>query len=402
MAKVIKTEAEYEGALAEIARLLDREIVAGTPDADRLELVTLLVREYESSRFPIGLPDPVEAIRFRMEQQNLCQRDLVPFIGSRSKVSEVLSGRRPLTLSMMRALHTGLGIPANVLLRGREPTDLSESPIAWDKFPLREMAARGWIQERIVDQRSQAEDVLRRFFNQLGPALGALVLYRQGGHVRSARDMDLYALSAWTARVIIVSQRTSPQPEYQEGTVDLNFMREVARLSILDEGPRLAVEFLAKYGIRLVVEPHLPRTFLDGAALVAKGGRPVIGLTLRYDRIDNFWFCLMHELAHVWQHLAGDVSQFFDDLDAGSEGDAREKEADRLASEALIPEEAWNKSPASRLRSPEAVLQLASQLRIHPAIVAGRYRHEYKSYRVLSQFVGHGRVRRLFADVKWD
>jgi HTH-type transcriptional regulator/antitoxin HigA len=110
----------------------------------------------------------------------------------------------------------------------------------------------------------------------------------------------------------------------------------------------------------------------------------------------------MHELAHVWQHLGDDLAQFFDDLDAGSQEDPREKEADELAGEALIPEEAWKKSPASRLRSPVAILQLASQLRIHPAIVAGRYRHEYRSYRVLNQFVGHGQVRPLFKDVKWD
>ena len=400
MAKVIKTDADYEAALAEIDRLLDDEIAAGTPEADELELLTLLVREYESSHYPIGIPDPIEAIKFRMEQQNLSQRDLVPFIGSRSKVSEVLSGRRPLTLSMMRALHSGLGIPAKVLLQGREAADLEESPIQWDKFPLREMVARGWIEEKVEDYRSQAEDVLRRFFGQLGSSQAAAALYRQSHKVRSARDMDEYALTAWTARAMVLARRNAPKAEYKEGSVDLGFLRELARLSYFDEGPRLARELLGKYGIAFVVEPHLPRTYLDGAAIIAKGERPIVALTLRYDRVDNFWFCLMHELAHVALHLGGDTTQFFDDLDVDSQGDRREKEADQLAGEALIPEEDWRKSPASRLRSPEAILQLASQLRIHPAIVAGRYRHEYKSYRVLNQFVGHGQVRCLFRDVK--
>jgi HTH-type transcriptional regulator/antitoxin HigA len=402
MAKVIKTDADYEAALAEIDRLLDNEIAVGGPEADKLELLTLLVREYESSRYPIGVPDPIEAIKFRMEQQNLSQRDLVPFIGSRSKVSEVLSGRRPLTLSMMRALHSGLGIPAKVLLQGREAADLEESPIQWDKFPLREMATRGWIEEKIVDYRSQAEEVLRRFFGQLGPAQPAFALPRQSHHVRSGRKMDEYALIAWAARAMILARGNPHVAEYKEGAVDLNFMKELARFSLFDEGPRLAQEFLGKYGIALVIVPHLPRTYLDGAAIMAKGERPIVALTLRYDRVDNFWFCLMHELAHVWQHLGDDLAQFFDDLDAGSQEDPREKEADELAGEALIPEEAWKKSPASRLRSPVAILQLASQLRIHPAIVAGRYRHEYRSYRVLNQFVGHGQVRPLFKDVKWD
>ena len=93
-----------------------------------------------------------------------------------------------------------------------------------------------------------------------------------------------------------------PTVAYVPGTADLSFMREVARLSILDEGPRLAGEFLQKYGIRLVIEPHLPGTFLDGAAMHALDGGPIIALTLRYDRIDNFWFSLMHELAHVARH----------------------------------------------------------------------------------------------------
>jgi HTH-type transcriptional regulator/antitoxin HigA len=403
MAKVIKSDAEYEAALAEIDRLLNSEIAAGTADADKLELLTLLVREYESSHYPIGVPDPIEAIKFRMEQQNLSQRDLVPFIGSRSKVSEVLSGRRPLTLSMIRALHSGLGIPANVLLQGKTSADREESLIRWDKFPLREMVARGWIKEKVGDYRSQAEDALRRFFGQLGPSRPAFALLRQSHHVRSGRNMDEYALLAWTARAMILARGNAPGAEYHNvAALDLDFMKELARFSFFDEGPRLAQEFLGKCGIALVLVPHLPRTYLDGAAIMAKGERPIVALTLRYDRVDNFWFCLMHELAHIALHTGGDTTQFFDDLDMGSKGDQREEEADDLAGEALIPEDTWKNSPASVLPSPEAIRQLANQLRIHPAIVAGRYRYEYKSYRVLSQFVGHGQVRCLFRDVKWS
>src|SRR5438067_702790 len=117
--RVIKTAEEYEGALAVIESLLDLDHAPGTPDADRLELLTLLVQDYESRLSPQTLPDPIEAIRFRMEQQELKQNDLVPYMGSRSKVSEVLSRKRPLTLPMIRRLHEGLGIPARVLLQDR-------------------------------------------------------------------------------------------------------------------------------------------------------------------------------------------------------------------------------------------------------------------------------------------
>src|ERR1044072_4438282 len=117
MIKVIKSEKEHAAALAEISSLIDRDPDPGTPDADRLELLSLLVENYESNTYAKRALDPIEAIRFRMEQQNLKQADLAAYLGSRSKVSEVLSGKRSLTLSMIRALHSQLGIPANALLR---------------------------------------------------------------------------------------------------------------------------------------------------------------------------------------------------------------------------------------------------------------------------------------------
>lgn len=112
--KVIKNETEYEAALTRLARLMAAR--PGTPQGDELELLSVLIEQYEAKRFPIGLPDPITAIRFRMDQEGLSQTDLVPYIGSKSRVSEVLSGKRSLTLSMIRNLVRGLRIPAEVLL----------------------------------------------------------------------------------------------------------------------------------------------------------------------------------------------------------------------------------------------------------------------------------------------
>lgn len=119
--KVIKAESDYRAAMGVIDRLLERNPKAGTADADELEVLAVLMEEYERRTTDMGLPDPISAIEFRMEQQGLRQKDLVPYLGSRSKVSEVLSGKRTLTLNMIRALHSGLGIPAEVLLQGRYP-----------------------------------------------------------------------------------------------------------------------------------------------------------------------------------------------------------------------------------------------------------------------------------------
>ena len=113
--KVIKTRADYQAALAYLETLMDAQ--PGTPQEEELELFAVLLDNYEREHFPIGLPDPVEAIKFRMEQQGLTRKDLEPFIGSQSKVSEVLNRKRPLSVAMIRALHTGLDIPAEVLLQ---------------------------------------------------------------------------------------------------------------------------------------------------------------------------------------------------------------------------------------------------------------------------------------------
>lgn len=118
LTKLIKTRRDHLAALRRVDELMDAR--AGTPQGDELELLSVLVELYEKQHFPCDLPDPVEAIRFRMEQAGLAPADLVPYIGSRSKVSEVLNHRRPLSIQMIRRLHKGLGIPAEVLMQ--EPT----------------------------------------------------------------------------------------------------------------------------------------------------------------------------------------------------------------------------------------------------------------------------------------
>lgn len=111
--KVLKTERDHKAALAYVERLMDQP----TPDQPELELWSLLVENYEDSHLPIAAPDPIEAIRFRLDQAGLQSSDLLPYLQSKSKISEVMNRKRPLSLSMIRALHTGLKIPAAVLVQ---------------------------------------------------------------------------------------------------------------------------------------------------------------------------------------------------------------------------------------------------------------------------------------------
>jgi HTH-type transcriptional regulator / antitoxin HigA len=111
----IRTKRDHSRALKEIERLMDAK--RGTSDGDKLDVLVTLVEAWEAKHYPIDLPDPVEAIKYHMEQRGLEPRDLVPFIGSRNRVYEILNRKRPLTLRMIWQLHRGLGIPAESLIR---------------------------------------------------------------------------------------------------------------------------------------------------------------------------------------------------------------------------------------------------------------------------------------------
>ena len=393
--KPIRTEEDHKRALARIDEIFDAE--EGTPEGDELEVLVDLVMYYESKTVDIGFPDPISAIKFRMDQAGLTQRDLIPYIGNRSKVSEVLSGKRDLTLSMARALHQNLGIPADVLLQkpGAE-FDSTLEEIDPRRYPLKEMAKRGWIPQ-LSDLADRAKEEIRAMMEKAGgPETAAVPLYRKNGHRRLNAKADPYALRAWCWRVLGLANENPPQADYQSGTVTPEFMQEIAHLSVSEDGPRRAQERLAEQGIALVVERHLPRTHLDGAALRLRDGRPVIGLTLRYDRIDNFWFSLMHELAHIGLHMDnGEDEPFIDDLSLHVT-DPLEKQADKQAQDALIPPKIWESNPVRERATVLAVYDLAQEVGVHPAVIAGRVRHEKGNYRLLSQLVGSGKVRRQF------
>jgi HTH-type transcriptional regulator/antitoxin HigA len=394
--KVIKTETDYEAALARLDELLDAE--PDTPEGDEFELWATLISAFEEEAFPIDLPSPISAIRFRMEQAGLKQVDLVPYIGSASRVSEILRGKRSLSLSMIRKLHEGLGIPAEVLLP--EPgacMPASHPEIDWRRFPIAEMRKRGWFKDfqgTLVEAKERAEELIAPLIFPNGVEAESIPCFLRRS-VRSDREMDKDALTMWCARVL-ARARDERLPDYELDTVNRAFCRELVHLSYLPNGPLLAKEFLNQSGIHLVTERHMPKTYLDGAALWTASGHPVIALTLRYDRLDNFWFTLCHELAHVSLHLERNHEEaFVDDLQASGKS-ASEQQADEFAAASLVPTAKWKRSGLMGNWSASAVVDFAKKLRIHPAIVAGRIRKEQDNHRILWQLLGKGEVRKHF------
>lgn len=395
MNKLIKTPEDHAEALHRLDELMARTPAPGTADGNELELLAHLIDDYERQKHDLGYPSPVEAIRFRMEQQGLKPKDLVPYLGSPSKVSEILNGKRPLTLTMIRRLHEGLGLPAEVLIA--EKADRLPPEIPVEKFPLKVMYERGWFSwfsGSWNEAWEQADELLRRFFNNNLDLETIPALHRQ--RVRSGSEEDLFALHAWKTRVIRVATAKQLKAPYDPTAINEKFINNLRALSLHADGPKLALSLLEHYGIAVVIESHLKGTHLDGAAL-RMAGVPVIGLTLRHDRLDNFWFCLFHELAHVTRHLCSDYADaFFDNLDAKSSG--AEAEADQFALDGLIPPKEWAKLKKVTKLTAKSIIEEARRLVVHPAVIAGRIRREKHDYSVFSQLVGQGKVRSLFPE----
>lgn len=400
--KIIKSAKDYEANMARLSELMSLDPKPNSKEENELELLALVIQDFERQTVPHVKADPIESILFRMDQMQLTRKELIPYIGSISKVSEVLSRKRPLSLPMIRRLNQGLGIPADILIEDVE-TDSSlvdqEPEMDFTRFPLKEMLERGCFGDfegNVQRLKDYAEDLVRKFMQDLLPKRMEPAFLRAPLHQRGDRQADEMAILAWRMCVLRKAREVISTREYKHGTITPEWLRELAKLSAFDEGPKLAKEHLARHGITLVIEKHFKRTFLDGAAML-DNDRPIIALTLRHDRVDNFWFALLHELAHVAKHLKPETPVFIDDLDR-TNLQTVEGEADAMAQEALIPNKSWSAAKVRQTLASEDVIAYADEIGVHPAIVAGRLRHEEKNYRLLSHLIGKtGQVSQTFA-----
>lgn len=391
------SEKDYRSYLKEIAELIDLDPAEGTENAKRLKLLALAVEEFEKNRFFFERPTSIEAIKFRMDEMGLNQVDIAPYLGGKNRASEILSGKRPLTLPMVKALNKYLKIPLEVLLQDEEITEVkfNVEQISFDKEIANELAKQGWIKKRDFKTISEIRKAIDAFLKPIGGLGPANVLCRQSAHISVRNKTSESALFLWSAKVLIEAQSMETAP-FDQSTITLDFLREVVRLSVFDEGPLLAREFLKKHGIRLVIVPHLLSTYLDGGVLIDQNGIPVIGLTLRYDRLDNFWHTLLHELAHIHKHIRIMKGSFIDDSDYEDETDPVEREADQIARDTAIPRAQWKASDVLQTRTKEAIISFAKMLHVHPAIVAGRVQFETKNFKLFPDLLGSGVVRKKF------
>ncbi|RSN73885.1 MULTISPECIES: ImmA/IrrE family metallo-endopeptidase [Acinetobacter] len=389
--KVIRTDEQYRAYLEQVEALMDVDTSKNQATKDTLDLLCLLIQDYETKHFQLDIPDPIDAIIFRMKELNLKQADLAPYFGTTSRVSEVLNGKRKLTVEMIRALSIGLNIPAETLISPTNTKPSSSTDIDWKKFPVKEMESRGWIK---IPNRERIAEIVSEYLANSGLNFTA-ASYKRTLSGEAYSPNTKFALHAWLSRVVQKSRSTKTRNNlFHKEIVNKEFLREIAQLSWLDNGPLLAVKKLESVGISIVIESHLKGTRVDGACLKDFDGKPIIALSLRYDRLDNFWFTLLHELAHVMKHL-DENDTFIDDLEHNSV-DHKEAEANRLAREAFIPRGIWKTSDAFLNPTRENIYSLANELRIHPAVIAGRLRSELNDYTIFNDLLGQNEVKKFF------
>jgi HTH-type transcriptional regulator / antitoxin HigA len=280
---------------------------------------------------------------------------------------------------------------ANTFIFERILSDIEKSA---SDLPLKEIVKRGWFNASSEELKHSPSQVAREFFLAYTPSIAWPAFCRRTLRNDYPHASVSYSVLMWLTYVTAeAEERNLRKVRFDDLTP--HWFREVAQLSSVEHGPLIARDYLSDYGIALVTEPHLPGTKLDGIATMAPSGTAVVGMTLRYDRIDNFWFTLLHELSHIALHLKKTDQTFLDDLDTESTG-RLEREADRFASEALIPRRYWPRSAAFLERTESAIKRSAQELGVHPAIIAGRLQRDERNYRAYRSIVDAAKVRHLF------
>lgn len=265
---------------------------------------------------------------------------------------------------------------------------------------VREMSRRKWLKQTQVPAREKVAErgfALLEFLASYRETMPAYAMFKGRRLVANRSFLDEIATRAWVARITDIAQTSSGAVPFEVSNISREFLKTLAQLSSHEHGPRLALDAVRAVGVSVVLESGLPGMSVDGASFHTAKAGPVIALTMRHDRIDNFWFTLFHEIGHVVMHLrepSDDVFVDSEDVDESEEIEA-EAEANAFAKDCLVPRDTWLRSDAHRVGDAASVHSLARQLGIHPAIVAGRIRYERRNFRILDPLIGRGKVRDL-------
>jgi HTH-type transcriptional regulator/antitoxin HigA len=349
-----------------------------------------------------GLHDlPVILIHARIAR-GMSQKDLADFLGVKEQQIQRYEAERYRSASLERLVEIADALNVKISERGELQGDgqlKNVDPTIWKSFPVAEMYKRGWFEDfqgSLTEARKSAAELVPHFFHSANAYWSPTALHRKS--VRSNGVVHEAAIAAWEARVLTVADRQPPTISFNRDYATADWVSSLVHLSAQPDGPKRAVGHLRSIGIVLVIEAHLPGTLLDGAAIRSALKTAIVAMTLRHDRLDNFWFTLLHEVAHLALHIDCDhLSAIFDDNDSPASSSI-EDEADKFAQEALLPIEKWDACISRFTRTERAVLADAKRFRISPSIIAGRIRREAGDFTLLRSLVGAGEPRRQLVD----
>ena len=324
---------------------------------------------------------PGSLVRKELEARGWTQEDLARIMDRPVQViSEIVSAKKRITPETALGLADAFGTSAELWLGMESAYRLSLARQAgstdevkrrgriYSIVPVKELVRRGWIADS--DDVDELESQIESFLG-VG-SLDEVAPQRLAARRTASKAPDARGVLAWTRRV---EQIAAAQDVKKYDTAGLQIVVDkLLGLTVRDDGPLGVGGILRSAGICFVIVPHLQRTYFDGA-VVAANGNPVVALILRYDRLDSFWFTLMHEMAHV---VLGHEGARIEDLDGDAGGDSDEAEADALAAEWLVPGESIDRFVAhvKPYFSRQAIRNFAESIDRHPSIVLGRLQHD--------------------------
>jgi HTH-type transcriptional regulator / antitoxin HigA len=376
------------GQIADIeAEMSEYELLkAGQVTYSRTYSLSELPRVLVQARIARGLSQTDLAAQLNMKPQQVQRYEATNYMSA--SLARLIEVATALDVKISESYEAaGTATPGSIFAWN----DLND--VSWSRLPYKEMAKRKWFK---ITPTEDPVSATRNFFTMMAGPQFATALHRK--KVRSGNVPNEFALLAWQARVLGLA--SAFREKRKIGSFELNdtWVKELVQLTKRKRGPVHAREMLADRGIALIVERHLPGTYLDGAAMLSKSEQPVVALTLRYDRLDNFWFVLLHELGHIFLHLFNGLKFDFFDEEDGAKTDTIEAEADKFALDALIPSDQWDRCLSRFAMTEEAVRIDAQNLGIDASIIAGRIRKERNNYMVFNNLVGQNSVREQFEE----
>jgi len=346
---------------------------------------------------PTHYATPGQLIQELLDRRGWSRKTLAIILrADETGINRIIAGKRPVDAQLAIQLHEVFGVRADHFLQIQKRYDLAQAMIVarpdperatrariFGSLPIAEMIKRGWLDAESLRDDAKVKAALLKFFN--APSLEEIEVLKHSAKKTNTNDDATPTQLAWIYRVKQIAEDMIVN-RYSEKTLRGSLGKLSALLSAPEEA-RKVPRILAESGVRYVIVESLPSAKIDGVAFWLGEDSPVIGMTLRHDRIDNFWFVLRHEIEHILRRHGQsgtmlDVELEGEQAGTGETVSREESEANDAAADFCVPKDALRRFIARKFPffAERDILGFARTLQVHPGIVAGQLQHETKRY----------------------